>query len=217
MLSHMGIGFVDAGIYVVTSPKVLSTSLKMLAFELENEKPFEPYLVEGRKRQIHNLYPTRRFQKVSRKKYPIVVCFFRDPLERFVSMYKNRVLRKHPGTAHLWEDAQKNGLDPLPSLEDFATNLRKYRRLVREVEHHSEPQVFFTGRRPEYYDHIFLPETAANFERLLSDNIGREVSLPRAQASPSTQNIDISSSTERAIRYFYRKDYKFAEWQAKKH
>ena len=208
-LSLVGISFIDAGVYVVTSPKVLSTSLKLCAFEVENGREFVPFKVRGRVNHIHNFFPAKGFEKVDRSKYPVVVCFFRDPLERFVSMYANRVLRKNQKSAHHWEAAENRGVDPFPSLEFFAKNLDLYRRELREIEHHSKEQVYFLGRRPDHYDHIFSPDLVNEFEEMLSSRLGRPVILPHAQKSAGANELAVSEEVRSVVRKRYRADYRF--------
>jgi len=205
-VSKMSIIFREARVQVFTSPKVLSTSLKHLAFELENGYEFQPFSVFGRTIHIHHLMPAKTFNKTTPLEGFTRIAFIRAPIPRFVSMYANRVLRKHKASLHGWEEAEKRGLPLLPKIDFLVSHLEQYRDAVMEIRHHSAPQANFLGSNPDFFDAIFTPETVSDFENLLSMRLGQKITLPHKQSSPVSKKIKVSRRSASALEAFYSED-----------
>lgn len=204
----MSVGIPHLGVLVYTSPKVLSTSLKYMAFELENDRPFEPFQAQGRGFHVHRFYPTRAFVPPDRNRYQHVLAFVREPLERLVSVYRNRVLYRRPASEKAWERAAGAGLPPRPSFSLFVKYLDDYRSRIQEINHHAAPQVDFLGTETDLFDRFFSAETLSEFEEYIGNLAGREVSFPHEQRSAKKTNINIDPRTRSLIHELYRDDYR---------
>lgn len=202
----MSIAFPEAQLQVYTSPKVLSTSLRYLAFHLENGYEFTPFTVFGRVIHIHRLMPALTFDRIKPIDGFTRLAFIRDPIARFISMYCNRVQRKHPQSQHQWEAAEQIGLPSMPDINYLIKHLEKYRENIIEVRHHSAPQVEFIGSDLAYFDQVFTPETIGDFEALLSERLGRSVTVPHEQGSGEKGDIRVSTRSHRLLRKFYSTD-----------
>ena len=203
----MTIIFRDARVQVFTSPKVLSTSLKHLAFELENGYEFQPFSVAGRTTHIHHLMPAQTFTKAKLPDGYTRVAFIRAPIPRFLSMYANRVVRKHKHALHQWKAIEERGLPLMPDIDFLVSHLAQYREAVMEIRHHSAPQADFLGSDPGFFDAIFTPETVSDFENLLSMRLGRRITLPHKQASQISKEIKVSRRSAKALETFYSEDF----------
>ena len=188
----------------------MSTSLAHLAFEIDNGYRFAPFKVGEKIWHIHRLHPNVPFEvgrrgKTASESY----CFFRDPIERFESLFLNRVARKHPSLSPQWERAQSKGLDPNPTFECFIRRFEEYRSELPDISHHALPQTHFIGTDPYFYDRIFRPESLDNFEELLSERLGRVVKVPHEQSSGQGVRPSWTEAGMRKVKKIYAKDYKF--------
>jgi len=201
------------GLAIYTSPKVLSTSLKYFAFELENGRPFEELRKAGHPIWVHRHYPARPFEPVDRREFPHVVAFVRDPVKRFVSMFRNRVIKHHEQTAGKWSEAATKGLERTPSFSDFIAKFDHYDALIPDVRHHAAPQVEYVGADSGFYDEVFTAESVSEFESFVHDLSGIELHLPWVQrsgleASVTLDNVNLTWISER-----YSEDYQvFGRW-----
>jgi len=201
------------GLAIYTSPKVLSTSLKYFAFELENGRPFEELRKAGHQNWVHRHYPARPFEPVDRNDFPHVVAFVRDPVRRFVSMYRNRVVKNHAHTAESWRRAEGLGLEGTPTFSDFMANFDQYDTLVPDVRHHALPQVEYLGTDSAYFDATFTETSVSQFESLVHGLSGATLRLPWVQRSDTDAPVPLDNDALSWIRDRYSEDYRvFGEW-----
>lgn len=203
----MAIGIPSVGLQIYTSPKVFSTSLKYLAFWLENKREFTPFVANGRTHHVHRFYPTGPYRRPDRDRYEHVVAFVRNPLDRLVSAYRNRVLVRREQSGNDWRRAVLRGLPAEPSFSEFVSRLDKYREQISEISHHTTPQVDFLGPDLHVYDKVFAAETLADFETFVTDLAGEKVKLPNEQRSARTEPIVVNPQTRAQVHSFYRVDY----------
>jgi hypothetical protein len=202
----MAICIPHLGVAIYTSPKVLSTSLKFLAFQLENGRPFESFTAQGVSIHIHRFYPARPFEPVDREKFPYVFAFVRDPVDRFLSLYRNRVLRKHVHSVHQWDRARSAGLSERPSLDGFIEEFEQYFQLVPEIQHHGACQTQYLGENASFFNRIFSDKTVPGFQKFLEDITGEPVEVPWEQRS-SVAGEECSAENRDWIRRHYASDY----------
>ncbi|WP_050816706.1 sulfotransferase family 2 domain-containing protein [Candidatus Aquiluna sp. IMCC13023] len=93
---------------IFVSPKVLSTSLKQLAFEIDFDQEFEPSLFPNSKIvHIHDLYPTKSFPGVPRTATYSTSGFVPDLVDRMAQLYRNQVIRKNEKKLAQWSGANQ--------------------------------------------------------------------------------------------------------------
>lgn len=203
----MAIGIPHIGLLIYTSPKVFSTSLKYLAFSLENEREFVPFVAEGKIYHIHHFYPARPFTPPDRERYPHVVAFVRDPLARLLSAYGNRVLVRRKQSEKDWRRAVSKGLSAQPTFSQFVSSLQRYRDGIPEIHHHTAPQVEFLGRDLGVYDRVFGAHNLMEFESFVGELAGKSIYFPHEQRSPRPNGLSVKAQIRNLVRSFYSADY----------
>ena len=134
----------------------------------------------------------------------------RDPVARLVSAYANRVadrddIRRSRFSVFM---ARLLGLDPSPDLNTFVLNLRKYALINDRIFRHVVPQIRYIGKDPCFYDAIFSIREMDKVAEHLSQLTGREIVIPRSNASIKRFTVDDLSPEALAVaRAYYRKDY----------
>ncbi len=188
-------------------PKAACTSVKTVLFEIDNHK----WADRKENHSIHEIYPTLQFVHVNKhniagfQKFTVI----RDPIERFLSAYRNRVIEKNEiANSRVAEKIRGLGLPLQPSLSTFISNLKDY-RIARGIDHHVSPITAFLGREPEYFTDIYdISRTSDLFEKI-SKITGRKI-LPVARntsghASKHSENL---SKQERIfLEDLYAEDY----------
>ena len=188
-------------------PKCACTSIKHLIFECERGIPY----VEKKKvgYGIHEFYKTWR-EITTNYVYSdnwLKVLIVREPLQRLVSCYKNRVLF-HKDLLKSADRLSKVSLPVNPSWEVFIDNFERYRSLSPSINHHSAPIVDFAGYNPDFYDLILNISELDKLLSVVSDRSHCHIEMPHKQIGGS--EIDIGGISEKAkekIHRFYAKDY----------
>ncbi len=168
------------------APKNACTSLKLLFYELRNGKPFDPEQEQGGADHIHDIYGTPKFQSVDRATLADSrrIIVIRDPVERFLSSYANRVIFYEELSEEKinLELAYKLGLRLDPPLDLFIDRLDEYRLASPSVRHHTEPQSYFYGHDLSYFTHVYRIRDLRLLARDLGEMLGREITIPYEQS-----------------------------------
>ena len=126
-------------------PKCACTSVKSFMYFLENDREFQPETLNGVKKHIHQFYQSKKL-KTTLSNFKIKYkdlsgytkfCVIRDPIERIVSAYKNRVV--HFGELKEGK-LKKYGINPKlanPSFPQFVEHFFQYRK-VPQILHHTK-------------------------------------------------------------------------------
>ncbi len=202
-------------------PKAGCSSLKQMLLTLDEPEEAERLARrEGRHPHVHVYYPTTPFRRglVLRHFGLRWFCVVRDPLERFVSGYRNRVLRyRELSTYHVPEETfSRIGLPHSPDIETFALNLDAYMRVSGLIRHHFLPMTVWLGRRPGRYARIFpLARMDALQDWLRAAGVAAEI--PHAHASGGERSeIELSARAQAALREYYAGDYAaYGRWLEK--
>lgn len=131
----------------------------------------------------------------------------REPVDRFVSAYKNRIQHfedlSDPAASR--SSLEKAGLSATPDINEFALRLDAYRRANKSVDLHFRPQTDFI-RAPKLFDAIH----PLNQLTILVDKIEREtgvrLNLSRANSSASERPALKPETLKKLIAY-YSADY----------
>lgn len=163
-------------------PKIACNSVKACIFEIENN-----ISVEERKRvepnfNLHRVFPSASFSRAKQgipkefEKFGIV----RDPLERFLSGFNEKVLVKNiiVKSRKMTEFCISNRLNYSPNLEEFITQFHKYCELPFFRQHFGS-QAYFLGNNLNYFDKLFSIKKLFQLEKLLSEKLDRDILLPR--------------------------------------
>jgi CRISPR/Cas system-associated exonuclease Cas4 (RecB family) len=192
--------------------KNASTSVEQALHEIEYGCLFNTDLPEyGGYDGIHEYYQLRphAFTSVNVLKKQTKLTRFaiiREPINRLISCYHNRVVDEGR-LAKNRKALQRINLPAEPDLNTFVINLKKYRKMNKNIEHHSRPQSDFLGGTIQYLDYIYtmkkIPELFAFLRKYKPDLVMRK----RRSSDMEISMDDLSQQAlEKAI-HFYRKDY----------
>lgn len=196
----------------VSIPKVACTSIKHMFFEIENGRPFQPFKISGQFWHIHNFYRGYAFEdlphpRIAEHRRLTVV---RDPLQRVLSCYSNRVVhhRKLAEPKALAAMAAA-GLNPKPDLGAFLDQFQEYRAVSQDVLHHSRPQIWSIGQDPGFYHRVYALRDLADFVADVGTHLGRMPVLGRHQSEgPKFTTDDITAPQRARLMEFFAEDYR---------
>lgn len=194
-------------------PKNASSSLKHVLFEIDAGRPFDNQ--EGwPKSFIHSLYPAQPNGGFWTEAFKNYFSFFviRDPIERFVSGFNNRVYRYgdvNPET----KNNQGELLPTEPEINFFIDNLAFYLNYSKVLKSHFQLQLTFVNNVIDKVNKIY---TVANLDGLYQDlknHTGLEKIQPRNRNRNKDNNSDIYSvndindKNKAVLKKIYHKDY----------
>lgn len=200
----------DHKLFYAAVPKVACTSIKYMFFEFENGVPFTKFKVNGKVRHIH----TAAYPSLLREKFPEAriagfhrVAVLRDPVERLLSAYGNRILKHR--TLSRKKTALPDGLPADPDLDAFVDNLEAYARHSPIIRHHILPMVDFLGNDPGYFVRLYPMQDLDRFVQDMSERLGTDLHLGRHQSGGPRLGTDrLSSARIAKLRDIYREDYR---------
>jgi hypothetical protein len=194
------------------TPKVACTSIKLALFELECRRRFERLPNEdGILTDIHNSWRvTHPFTPAPSAESYYKFAVVRDPLDRFLSAYANRVVEYGElNEANLTN--LKGGLarlTPNPSLSEFIASLDLYRAASAPIRHHTDPQTLFIGKDLSYYNRIFRFCELNQIPEALDRAVGAKMALPHEQRGGlKIPKSELSPHERRTVLEFYTQDY----------
>lgn len=193
----------------------MSTSLKHWAYEYENGRKFEVLQIQGAPFYVHRFYPTVVFEKTQHVEGHTRIAVVRNPVDRFLSMYRNRVLSDQPSHRESRIAIQESNLPVHPDLETFVRDFQQYREVSWEIAHHSKPQVEYLGNRMDFYNQVFSMNQVSALEAFLAQLTGGPVALPHDQKTnrhlqfnnPQTGNPIDLASVQSQIADLYPEDF----------
>lgn len=203
------------GICYFPVPKVANTSMKHFLYKLEHGKAFSTHKdpETGVVQHIHKVLPTPVFSDVDMSSTAGFLRFaiIRDPVERLVSAWRNRV-RYHQelseGKVNL-RTLKELGLPENPDLDTFVDNLDKYRTVKASIKTHTDPIVDFLGFDASFYHLVFTMNQSDIIEKFLYSVSGVKDSIGRHQTGgPSASITDLDQIRIGKIREYYSDDYR---------
>jgi sulfotransferase famil protein len=193
------------------TPKVACTSIKLALYELEHGEEFSPWRDKnGTWKYIHDCWQdgTPYFTPVSMSGSYFKFAVVRDPFERFLSAFSNRVIYHGELGERYIKQGEFEGLKPNPSLSEFIRDFDRYRAASWHIRHHTDPQIYFLGKELSYYDRVFRFTELHEIAGALKTAVGAEITLPHEQTGgPKLSAAELSTNERRRIAEFYAKDY----------
>jgi hypothetical protein len=194
-------------------PKCASTSLKMALHDAEFKHPFESRLCSvnrGGRQNIHAYFNNKYRGDISTAEHRIIVV--RDPVDRFVSGYANRVI-DHNALSE--EKLNRAGVGDEfifnPGLGQFLENLDSYLQ-VNSIEWHLRPLSAQLPRGLDGFNHIYSISRIQDLESDLGEIYNQAISLPKKQIAGQSVSIkQLSSGQLEQIIEFCREDYKLLD------
>ncbi|MEP5938288.1 MAG: sulfotransferase family 2 domain-containing protein [Erythrobacter sp.] len=172
-------------------PKIACTSIKAAIIKQEEPDIYDKLESLGK---IHTgRYTTVEFSKVRLRwrLFSRPVCVVRDPISRFVSGYRNRILHHD----------DMGGIQP--SIDEFALNLSAHIESFAAVRHHFSPMTLFLGENSNFYEHIFdISEVDRLFDYLGVASVGR-----KQTGGPKIERDALSETAISHLKKFYAEDF----------
>lgn len=202
----------DQKLLYIPIPKNACTSIKHAMYEIEFGKKFSSEFKEKYGYEDHHDYYKKRpgaFTGVTALRILEQVTRFaviRDPVERLISCYRNRVLDLGDLQSSTFILNRMN-LPIEPDVNTFLLNLERYRKANKSIEHHSRPQHIFLGGTLQYLDRIFPIEELDKLEEMLKNY---KPDLKMLQRKSGGSDVGFSDISEKAVQFaidFYQKDY----------
>ncbi len=188
-------------------PKNACTSIKLALFEIDHGYDIHDKVgPDPENRFVHVVLRSDAFWEGVAFSIPpgfLKVTVVRDPIQRFVSGYRNRIV-------HLGEAREAGpGLPRQPDIDTFIRLLPEYMRTTPMIAHHFAPQVGYVGHDLGWYDRVFSVSRLSEMETFLSERTGRTITLGRSQDSgPRISADDLSPAARDTLRQYYAEDYR---------
>ena len=147
----------------------------------------------GGKQNIIGIIPSKQpFKKIN---VDIKCCIVRDPIKRFISAYKNRILYHR--------DIQ---------FKDHSIDMILEKLEINNFENkHFLPQVYFLGEDLNYYTFWSTTEDLSFFVEQVNDFFSRKINFPKIQTGGGDIKIKLTKSQISKIEKIYAKDFKLIQ------
>ncbi|WP_238366120.1 sulfotransferase family 2 domain-containing protein [Mesobacterium pallidum] len=192
-------------------PKAGCSSVKEALARIDPDAALPPPEAQGHG-TWHALYPTARFRPHRWEQYEqrgwFRFCVVRDPIDRLLSVYSNRVdrfdeLKNSPRVRAL-------GLPTKPDPDYFFGHLRDYIEASSVIKHHAIGAWLFLGPKPLRYTRVYRTKELGQLGADLSLITGQTVTIPRANASERKVTWDeLSGATRDSLRPFLDQEYEY--------
>lgn len=133
--------------------------------------------------------------------YPIRVAIVRNPIERFISCYKDRVIQRN-------KDKVKN---TVTDFSYFVNNIEVIRKTYKDICKHTEPQVKSYGLNKNIFTHVInIKNINDQFIPLIKEvSNTHDIPIVYHKNSFSVSEIIPTKEEVQKIKKFYEIDYKF--------
>jgi hypothetical protein len=190
-------------------PKAACSSVKATMASIDPAVPVNSP-EELREREMHSIYPTRRFRKHRWLRLQGYFRFtvVRDPVKRLLSCYTDRVQKRQElfNSRRLRRGEVDLPLQPDPDM--FFQNLDAYAAVSSVIKHHVLPTKIFSGPSLKQYDAVYRTDEMDALARALMDRTEMTITIPRKNESGTRLSLDdLKGKTIDALRP--RLDYEY--------
>jgi len=158
---------------------------------------------------VHEFYPSIYFRPrwyVSPGMRGRWFCVLRDPLERLLSAYGNRVIH-HRDLEQDPAAVEAAGLSLHPDVDEFVMKLEAYTRVNRRIYDHVRPVHHYLGPVARRFDRIFTLRQLSDLAAYCAD-AGAPLEVPYLQTGgPKIPLSDLSQKAQTKLRRYYALDY----------
>ncbi|NES02283.1 MAG: sulfotransferase family protein [Okeania sp. SIO2F4] len=215
-------------------PKCACTSLKLLCYYLEGKHKFPIKKIKLQRKFKFLFYPKFIFhpkivtendvhdfwgyQREEINPYLLAEYFkftvVRDPVKRFISAYKNRILfhQDIKNSKFVKVNIQELGLQEYPEVNFFVQNLKEYMKLSRQIDIHFSSQSNHLMNDLGFYDFVCPIEDMENLRSKLSQIVGTKIDIPKTQTGGSPITLkDLTEESLSKLIEFYAEDYELLQ------
>jgi hypothetical protein len=196
----MPICFAEHNVCFFPIPKTASTSIKVMLFpqEAKNGKPLH------KDNPAVNFNKTRHTQFKNWKKLAVV----RDPIERVISCYRNKIVNAHQLFIDFSILRNFNMLSENPTFDEFVEKIELYSVASRAVKHHIQPTTFFLGSDSKYFTRLYKISEIAQLRADLTVWLNRPViEVHRNKTTTKTPPIIVTPNAIDKLKKIYKQDY----------
>jgi hypothetical protein len=179
-----------------------SSAISMMGYPLLGEFKYRkerlPLISKG-------IWTEKNYTQVNNwQDYDVRIAIVRDPVERFVSCYKDRVFNKN-------KDGTRNYVK---SFDYFLENIDSISHQSRDIRKHSLPLVDIIGPVSKYNYIIPLSKLNTEFISMIEEISGVQgIPISYNKTSKKAGEVVLTSKQVSEIKMRYREDYKnYGEW-----
>ncbi|MSU88404.1 hypothetical protein GE300_02080 [Rhodobacteraceae bacterium 2CG4] len=158
-----------------------------------------------------------RFHKVAKadraQRHPDyeTLAIVRDPLARFVSGFRNKILDGQLERLENGPVVRDSTLPSRPDIDAFLENFDQYMARSGMLKRHFRPMSFYLGRNLRWFDHVYRLEQFATLEAFLDARIGAKIAFPHKKKKDDRAEITLTPAQQARVREIYRADYALLE------
>lgn len=144
-------------------------------------------------------YDIHELNKAIIEQHSVRVAVVRDPLDRLISCYKDRVLLRN-----------KEGIsDKIDSFSDFLENLDELRSSKDHIYTHTQTQCFHIGKNPDLYTHVVNSKQINEILVPIIETVSGHKNIPRLQEKNTNKidHVDVTPKDIERTRKIYKEDY----------
>lgn len=195
----------EYNISYIPIPKNCSSSIKSYMHELIFGKPFVPFKKHtGKMLHIHSFFwkdfklNDHRETLFSKEDPEISFVVMREPIRRFISAFRNRVIAHKENTTG---SASIN-------INDFINDLRANIDSLESLDHHMCPQTSWIGNDLSIFDLVYECDTAWILNRVLKKFTNTDYEFVRMQTGgPWIELGELTKKSVMTLFDYYEEDY----------
>lgn len=196
-------------IRIFVAPKVASTSIKEFCLDLAGGIRLDGGERGNPENRVHKILPNDLFHPDFLSPGIVPIALIRNPLARFLSLYKDKVESATGFFAKFWQRLDQSGVSKPANAEDLITRISYFSDVFPGLGRHALPQVRWVGNRPQVFERVFQIDKIEELEHFLSDRLETTVTIPRRN-----QSVGLDPHVEARVRalvaHHYSADYDFA-------
>lgn len=155
-------------------------------------------------KHLKNRYLVEWFRPTSGTK----IAIKRDPIKRFISCYKDKIIREAVDNRTASWTIDKI-IDDFPKALDKHPRIHNKKNNIRYLKYHFAPMVKHLGTDPSYYDEVFwLSEMDTRIKEYLEDTWKTKLPPLHCRSQKKSKSITLTDTQKKKIREIYRDDYK---------
>ena len=140
------------------------------------------------KKNLIKIFNSQKFQKIETD---LKCCITRNPIKRFISAYKNRIL------FHKDEKFHNLSIDEI--IEKLESGLFDNKHFL--------PQSFFLGNNLDYFNIIGEVENINLFEKKINNFFGKKIKFPKIQKGGNEFSIKLNITQKEKVKKIYVQDF----------